>query len=384
MASNTAYRSLPTGWAPLQRQQRDVDAFYHASSGVCSWSQPFPCDRDEDGLPTEVYEAAMISAYLNFCFFVGEIAFVSYGPTGKVRHTLDVMAHILTGPISFLGFLNGGFMGSFFFFFSLWHFLCDSNRARPSLVRVMPTSREEFWVWFESLWLLIHRDLNTIRTRRRRRSCQTCRRRPCGGTEALGFSVRTAAWQTGSSGPSSSSRRSSRSRATTPTTRPSDIGFVRGLCASLTTSTPLIVTPSRAAFHLSVRPCVVQLGATLSHLSFGMGALGMKGAAATRLLSVFFRMGSALSIVLQHDKFGRNFTAAYTWDLCWMTVILLLTARKGFASAPSKARVSGSARPDGASSTTGEATAEVSVRQAMEGRLMQEASVRDSGVAPLS
>ena len=146
MASNTAHSSLPTGWAPLQRQHRDVDAYYHSSSGVCAWSQPFSCDRDEDGLPTEVYEDAMISAYLNFCFFVGEIAFVSYGPTGKVRHTLDMMAHILTGPISFLGFLNGGFMGSFFFFFSLWHFLCDSNRARPSLVRVMPTSREEFWV----------------------------------------------------------------------------------------------------------------------------------------------------------------------------------------------------------------------------------------------
>ena len=39
----------------------------------------------------------MISAYLNFCFFVAEIAFVAYGPQGDARHALDMMAHILTG-----------------------------------------------------------------------------------------------------------------------------------------------------------------------------------------------------------------------------------------------------------------------------------------------
>ena len=78
-----------------------------------------------------------------------------YGPTGAYRHTLDTMAHILAGPISFLGFLNGGFTGSFFFFLSLWHFLCDSGRARPSYLRERPRTREEFWIWFESLWLLV-------------------------------------------------------------------------------------------------------------------------------------------------------------------------------------------------------------------------------------
>jgi hypothetical protein len=90
------------------------------------------------------------------CFLVAEIAMLTHGPSCERRHSLDMMAHILTGPISFLAFLNGGFMGSFFFFFSLWHFLCDSNRARPSCVLVYPHTRAEFWVWFESLWLLIH------------------------------------------------------------------------------------------------------------------------------------------------------------------------------------------------------------------------------------
>ena len=32
----------------------------------------------------------------------------------------------------------------------------DSGRARPSYVRVLPRSREEWWIWFESLWLLLH------------------------------------------------------------------------------------------------------------------------------------------------------------------------------------------------------------------------------------
>ena len=50
-----------------------------------------------DDIPTEVYEAMMISAYLNFCFFVAEIAFVAYGPQGDARHALDMMAR---GPLT--------------------------------------------------------------------------------------------------------------------------------------------------------------------------------------------------------------------------------------------------------------------------------------------
>ena len=105
---------------------------------------------------TTVLEGVYISMYINLCFMVAEIAVLAWGPIGSRRETLDTLAHILAGPISFLGFLNGGFMGSLLFFLSLWHFLCDSGQSRPSLVRVCPRNCKEFWVWFESLWTLIH------------------------------------------------------------------------------------------------------------------------------------------------------------------------------------------------------------------------------------
>ena len=41
-------------------------------------------------------------------------------------------------------------------------------------------------------------------------------------------------------------------------------------------------------------------GATMSHLSFGMTALGMRGATFFRVLSVFMRMGAASAIVVVH------------------------------------------------------------------------------------
>jgi len=224
-----------------------------------------PSSPDSDtgfSFPPELGEAIMISAYLNFCFFVAEIAFVQYGPPPHHRHALDMMAHILTGPIAFLGFLNGGFLGSFAFFFSLWHFLCDSNRARPSLVRVLPTSMAEFWVWFESLWLLIHH------------------------------------W------------------------------FI-GTFKLLSTELRIPGTDTNAEpIRYYIRTWI--LGATLSHLSFGMGALGMGGASFVRIASVGFRMGAALTIVLK--QFGTNFTIAYTWDLIWMSVILALTCRKAICA----------------------------------------------------
>ena len=66
-------------------------------------------------------------------------------------------------------------------------------------------------------------------------------------------------------------------------------------------------------------------GATMSHLSFGMTALAMKGATFFRVLSVVMRMGAASAIVAQYEGALR---LAYIWDLCWMTVILSLTVRK--------------------------------------------------------
>ena len=214
---------------------------------------------------TTVLEAVYISSYINLCFMVAEIAVLAYGPKGEYRETLDTLAHILAGPISFLGFLNGGFMGSLFFFLSLWHFLCDAGQARPSLIRVWPSNSNEFWVWFESLWLLLHHIY---------------------------------------------------------------IGAFKLLSTDLASQLSGVNT-SQGPIRFLVRTWVG--GATMSHLSFGMSALHMKGATFFRIMSVFMRMGAATAIVVVHsDKTALRL--AYTWDLIWMSVILSLTVRKAFCS----------------------------------------------------
>ena len=210
-----------------------------------------------------LFEAGLISFYLNMCFLVAEIAVLKHGPDRERRHQLDMMAHILTGPITFLAFLNGGFMGSIAFFAGLWHFLCDSGRARPSLIFVRPCSRAEFWVWFESLWLLIHHIFT-------------------GSVKLIGTELAVP-------------------------------------------GTDLTAKPIRFYVRFWL------LGATLSHLSFGMSALKLSGATAARVASVLFRMGSALLMAAQFDM---QFKIFATFDLCWMTVILLLTLRKAVCSSP--------------------------------------------------
>jgi len=211
-----------------------------------------------------IAEAIMISGYINFSFFVCEIGMRIYGPTGQLRHNLDMMAHILAGPISFLGFLNGGFMGSLFFFLSLWHFMCDSGRARPSLIRELPRTVEEGWVWFESFWLLLHH------------------------------------WY---------------------------IGTMKLLSTDL--ASQMDYSLQAGSLRFLIRTWI--LGATLSHLSFGMDALHMKGHVTLRALSVGFRMGAALAIFLS-PKYPRAVQLVYLWDICWMTVILSLTLRKALCA----------------------------------------------------
>eukprot|EP00946_MAST-07B_sp_MAST-7B-sp1_P002280 g2280.t1 len=217
-----------------------------------------------------VLEGVYISIYINLCLMVAEVAVLAFGPRDHHRETLDTLAHILAGPISFLGFLNGGFMGSLFFFLSLWHFLCDSGEARPSLIRVCPTNWKEFWVWFESLWLLIHHVY-------------------IGAFKLLSTDL---------------------------------AGQLQG------------VNTSEGPIRFLIRTWVG--GATMSHLSFGMTALGMRGATFFRVLSVFMRMGAAAAIVVVHAD-QTALRLAYIWDLCWMTVILLLTVRKALCGGKGKA-----------------------------------------------
>ena len=133
-----------------------------------------------------------------------------------------------------IGFLNGGFMRSLFFFLSLWQFLCDSGEARPSLIRVCPTNCKEFWVWFELLWLLTHHAY---------------------------------------------------------------IGTFKLLSTDLAAQLQGVNT-SEGPIRFLIRTWVG--GATMSHLSFGMTPLGMRGANFFRVLSVFMRMGAASAVVVVH------------------------------------------------------------------------------------
>ncbi len=249
-----------------------------------------------------VFDAVFISFYINLCFFVAEIGMLTYGPTGRVRHTLDTMAHVMAGPFAFIGFLNQGFMGTLFFFLSLaselgvstrivaltlhtcgslslglvltwwagdrvapeqWHFMCDVGRARPSYIRECPQTVEEGWVWFESLWLLIHH------------------------------------WY---------------------------IGAFKLLSSDLASELSGIdVRGGPLRRYIRLWAC----GATLSHLSFGMAELGMRGHVTFRAISVLLRMGFAGWIAIE---FPGEVRLAYIWDLCWMSVILGLTARKALCA----------------------------------------------------
>ena len=220
---------------------------------------------DEDMMYT-IAEAIMISFYINFCFFVCEIAMLSFGPSGQVRHALDTMAHILAGPIAFLGFLNSGFMSSLFFFLSLWHFMCDSGQSRPSYLRELPLNWEEFWLWFESVWLFLHH------------------------------------WY---------------------------IGAFKLLATDLVDQLTGIELHAGSTRFL-IRTWV--LGATLSHLSFGMAALHMQHPHVSRAFSVLFRMGAASAIVAGVSDPAHEVRLAYGWDLIWMTVILLLSARQALCA----------------------------------------------------
>ena len=95
-----------------------------------------------------------ISIYINLCLMVAEVAVLAFGPRDHHRETLDTLAHILAGPSPSSDSSTAG-SWIVFFFLSLWHFLCDSGEARPSLIRVCPTNWKGLGL-FESLWLLIH------------------------------------------------------------------------------------------------------------------------------------------------------------------------------------------------------------------------------------
>lgn len=118
-------------------------------------SPPLDANALDELKVQELLAALIISMFINSCLFVGEVAFVTHGPQGELRHNIDAMAHVLTGPIAFIAFFNSDFTGTFLFFMSLWHFLCDSGRARPSYVTLGPC-KLQFFDWFESLWLLVH------------------------------------------------------------------------------------------------------------------------------------------------------------------------------------------------------------------------------------
>ena len=112
-------------------------------------------------LMEELVGALLLSIFINLCFFMAELASLASGPSGERRELMEAYAHILTGPIAFIAFINkGGFTGTFIFFCTLWHFLCKTGRGRPSYVLALPcrkgVTRFEVWWWFECFLLLVH------------------------------------------------------------------------------------------------------------------------------------------------------------------------------------------------------------------------------------
>ena len=125
-----------------------------ASAGV----PPPPPDFGEP-IIMRMLTAFFISCYITGCFLVAEIMMVAHGPQGKRRDVIEALAHIASGPIAFLSFFQGDFVGTMLFFLAIWHFLSDTGNARPSYVFLCPCRKRgglDFWLWFESLWLLIH------------------------------------------------------------------------------------------------------------------------------------------------------------------------------------------------------------------------------------
>ena len=219
----------------------------------------------DSALMMDFLAAIFISIYLNSCFLVAEAIFIAHGPQGHLRHMIDSMAHILSGPIAFIAFFNGGFLGTFLFFCSIWHFLCDTGAARPSYVFLSPCSRrsdcETRFVWFTSLWLLIHHTFIGV----------------------FKLSI--------------------------------DMGIVDPTDSGCASCIP--------ADHL-IRSWMA--GATMSHLSMGMAHFRFRGAGVVRLFSIFLRVGvGEIGIIITQP--GTLLRLAMMWDLFWMSVMIALAVR---------------------------------------------------------
>ena len=209
--------------------------------------------------------AVFISVYLNSCFLVAETIMITHGPQGKLRVMIDAMAHVLSGPIAFIAFFNGGFLGTFLFFCSIWHFLCDTGNARPSYVFLSPcrngASCEKRFVWFTSFWLLVHHTFIGV----------------------FKLSI--------------------------------DMGIVDPNAPGCESCTPP---------HHLIRSWMA--GATMSHLSMGMSHFGLRGAVQLRLLSLVLRVGvGEVGLILTQR--GTLLQLAMMWDLFWMTIMIALVMR---------------------------------------------------------
>ena len=212
--------------------------------------------------------AVIISVYINGCFLVAEIAFISHGPQGRTREMIDSMAHILSGPIAFISFFNGGFLGTFMFFMAIWHFLCDTGTARPSYVFLSSSLCRHGCSgklqWFTSFWLLVHHVFIGV------------------------FKLSL------------------------------DLGLVD-------ISGATCMRPEGCISPVHMTRCWMG-GATMSHLSFGMAHFGLKGAMPIRILSIVLRVGVGdIGLVLTQP--GSLIRLAMSWDLFWMCVMIALTLR---------------------------------------------------------
>lgn len=106
----------------------------------------------------QILRAVMLSIFMNFSLFVGELAMLVNGPSEDVRRGIDGLCNILVGPVSVISFYYPDSLATLLFFGSLWHFLCDRAATRPTYLLLFPWQKpgRDSLRWFESCWILVH------------------------------------------------------------------------------------------------------------------------------------------------------------------------------------------------------------------------------------
>jgi hypothetical protein len=106
----------------------------------------------------KILRAVMLSVFINFSLFIGELAMLINGPGEATRNSIDGLVNILVGPISVVSFYYPDSLAAMMFFAALWHFLCDKAQTKPTFLLLFPWKKagRSYATWFESIWILVH------------------------------------------------------------------------------------------------------------------------------------------------------------------------------------------------------------------------------------